>query len=113
MAPTKLKELSVQLQDLLGKGFSRPSILPWGSPILFVKKKDGAMCMCIYYRQLNKVMEKNNYPMPKMDNLFDQLRGVVVFSNIDLRFDYHQLSSRAEDNLRPYLGIDMAIISSL
>ncbi|XP_015169165.1 uncharacterized protein [Solanum tuberosum] len=71
MAPAELKELSVQLQDLLGKGFIRPSVSPWGAPVLFVKKKDGTMRLCIDYRQLNKVTVKNRYPMPRIDDLFD------------------------------------------
>ncbi|KAH0671324.1 hypothetical protein KY285_024119 [Solanum tuberosum] len=97
MAPAELKELSVQLQDLLGKGFIRPSVSPWGAPVLFVKKKDGTMRLCIDYRQLNKVTVKNRYPMPRINDLFDQLQGAVVFSKIDLRSGYHQLRIRAAD----------------
>jgi len=97
MAPAELKELSVQLQDLLGKGFIRPSVSPWGAPVLFVKKKDGTMRMCIDYRQLNKVTVKNRYPLPRIDDLFDQLQGASVFSKIDLRSGYHQLRIRAAD----------------
>ncbi|KAH0757160.1 hypothetical protein KY290_020653 [Solanum tuberosum] len=97
MAPAELKELSVQLQDLLGKRFIRPSVSPWGAPVLFVKKKDGTMRLCIDYRQLNKVTVKNRYPMPRIDDLFDQLQGAAVFSKIDLRFGYHQLRIRAAD----------------
>ena len=73
MAPAKLKELKVQLQDLLDKGFMRPSVSPWGAPVLFVKKKDGSMRMCIDYRQLNQFTIKNKYPLPRIDELFDQL----------------------------------------
>ena len=73
MAPAELKELKEQLKDLLDKGFIRPSISPWGAPVLFVKKKDGSLRMCIDYRQLNKVTIKNKYPIPRIDDLFDQL----------------------------------------
>ena len=97
MAPPELKELKEQLQDLLEKGFIRPSVLPWGAPVLFVKKKDGSMRMCIDYRKLNKVTIKNKYPLPRIDDLFDQLQGAKVFSKIDLRSGYHQLRIRASD----------------
>ena len=89
MAPTELKELKVQLQDLVDKGFIRPSVSFWGAPILFVKKKDGTLRLCIDYRQLNKITIKNKYPLPRIDDLFDQLRGASVFSKIDLRSGYH------------------------
>ena len=85
------------MQDLLCKGFIRPSVSSWGAPVLFVKKKDGSMRMCIDYRQLNKVTIKNKYPIPRIDDLFDQLQGASVFSKIDLRSGYHQLKIRAED----------------
>ncbi|TYK05232.1 pol protein [Cucumis melo var. makuwa] len=91
MAPAELKELKVQLQELLDKGFIRPSVSPWGAPVLFVKKKDGLMRLCIDYRELNKVTVKNRYPLPRIDDLFDQLRGATVFSKIDLRSGYHQV----------------------
>ncbi|KAL0536771.1 hypothetical protein IC582_025732 [Cucumis melo] len=91
MAPAELKELKVQLQELLDKGFIRPSVSPYGGPILFVKKKDGSMRLCIDYRELNKVTVKNKYPLPRIDDLFDQLKGATVFSKIDLRSGYHQL----------------------
>ena len=97
MAPTELKELKDQLQDLLSKGLIRPTISPWGAPILFVKKKDGTMRMCIDYRQLNKVTVKNKYPLSRIDDLFDQLHGASLFSKIDLRSGYHQLKIRASD----------------
>ena len=89
MAPAELKELKEQLQDLLSKGFIRPSVSPWDAPVLFVKKKDGSMRMCIDYRQLNKVTIRNKYPIPRIDDLFDQLQGASVFSKIDLRSGYH------------------------
>ncbi|TYK29809.1 ty3-gypsy retrotransposon protein [Cucumis melo var. makuwa] len=91
MAPAELKELKVQLQELLDKGFIRPNVSPWGAPVLFVKKKDGSMRLCIDYRELNKVTVKNRYPLPRIDDLFDQLQGATVFSKIDLRSGYHQL----------------------
>ncbi|KAL0544935.1 hypothetical protein IC582_020065 [Cucumis melo] len=97
MAPAELKELKVQLQELLDKGFIRPSVSPWGAPVLFVKKKDGSMRLCIYYRELNKVTVKNRYPLPRIDDLFDQLQGATVFSKIDLRSGYHQLIIKDED----------------
>ncbi|KAH9763231.1 Endonuclease [Citrus sinensis] len=97
MAPIELKELKVQLQELLDKGFIRPSVSPWGAPVLFVKKKDGSMGLCIDYWQLNMVTVKNQYPLPRIDDLFDQLQGAVVFSKIDLRSGYHQLKIRSED----------------
>ncbi|KAL0551335.1 hypothetical protein IC582_010421 [Cucumis melo] len=97
MAPAKLKELKVQLQELLDKGFIRPSVSPWGAPVLFVKKKDGSMRLCIDYMELNKVTVKNRYPLPRINDLFDQLQGATVFSKIDLRSGYHQLRIKDED----------------
>ena len=89
-----MKELKVQLQELLDKGFIRPSVSLWDAPALFVKKKDGSMRLCIDYRELNKVTVKNRYPLPRIDDLFDQLQGATVFSKIDLRSGYHQLRIR-------------------
>ncbi|KAG8489287.1 hypothetical protein CXB51_017338 [Gossypium anomalum] len=97
MAPMELKELKTQLQELTDKGFARPSFSPWGAPVLFVKKKDGTMRMCIDYRQLNKVTIKNKYMLPRIDDLFDQLKGASVFSKIDLRSGYYQLRVRDSD----------------
>ncbi|XP_072980902.1 uncharacterized protein [Typha angustifolia] len=97
MAPIELKELKVQLEELLLKGFIRPSVSPWGAPVLFVKKKDGTLRLCIDYRQLNQVTIKNKYPLPRIDDLFDQLKGARVFSKIDLRTGYHQLKVHEED----------------
>ncbi|GKV48697.1 hypothetical protein SLEP1_g55500 [Rubroshorea leprosula] len=97
MALTELKELKEQLQELLDKGFIRPSVSPWGAPVLFVKKKDGTMRLCIDYRELNKVTVRNRYPLPRIDDLFDQLVGAQVFSKIDLRSGYHQLKIKGED----------------
>ncbi|GKF78672.1 hypothetical protein Tco_0234240, partial [Tanacetum coccineum] len=86
LAPSEMKELSEQLKELSDKGFIRPSSSPWGAPILFVKKKDGSFWMCIDYRELNKLIVKNRYPLPRIDDLFDQLQGSSVYSKIDLRF---------------------------
>jgi len=91
----ELAELKVHIQELLDKGFIRPSNSPWG--VLFVKKKDGTFCLCIDYRQLNKVTMKNRYPLPRIDDLFDQLKGARVFSKIDLRSRYHQLRIKEQD----------------
>ena len=85
MVPVELQELKVQLQELLDKGFIRPSTSPWGAPILFAKKKDKTLRLCIEYKQLNRVAIKNRYPLPRVDDLFDQLRGERVYSKIDLR----------------------------
>ncbi|GJY66003.1 putative nucleotidyltransferase, ribonuclease H [Tanacetum coccineum] len=97
LAPSEMKELSEQLKELLEKGFIRPSSSPWGAPVLFVKKKDGSFRMCIDYRELNKLTVKNRYPLPRIDDLFDQLQGSSVYSKIDLRSGYHQLRIREED----------------
>ncbi|GJU78135.1 putative reverse transcriptase domain-containing protein [Tanacetum coccineum] len=94
LAPSEMKELSEQLKELSDKGFIRPSSSPWGAPVLFVKKKDGSFRMCIDYRELNKLTVKNRYPLPRIDDLFDQLQGSSVYSKIDLRSGYHQLRVR-------------------
>ena len=97
MSPLELSELKTQLEELLEKQFVRPSVSPWGAPVLLVKKKDGSMRLCVDYRQLNKVTIKNRYPLPRIDDLMDQLRGAAVFSKIDLRSGYHQIRVRTED----------------
>ena len=97
LAPSEMKEMMSQLQELLDKAFIRPSSSPWGATVLFVKKKDGSMRMCIDYRELNKVTIKNKYPFPRIDDLFDQLQGASCFSKIDLRSGYHQLKVKKED----------------
>ena len=97
MAPVELQELKVQIQELLGKGFIRPSTSPWGTPVLFAKKKDKTLQLCIDYRQLNRVTIKNRYRLPRFDDLFDQLKGARVYSKIDLRISYHQLRVREAD----------------
>ena len=94
MASVELQELKVQIQELLGKGFIRSSTSPWGAPVLFAKKKDKTLLLCIDYRQLNRVIIKNRYPLPRIDDLFDQLRGARVYSKIDLCTGYHQLRVR-------------------
>ncbi|GJW93516.1 hypothetical protein Tco_0173188 [Tanacetum coccineum] len=97
LAPSEMQELSNQLQELSDRGFIRPSTSPWGAPVLFVKKKDRSFRMCIDYRELNKLTVKNRYPLPRIDDLFDQLQGLSVYSKIDLRSGYHQLRVRDED----------------
>ena len=97
MAPAELRELKAQLEELLSKGFIRPSISPWGAPVLFVKKKDGSLRLCIDYRQLNRVTIRNQYPLPRIDELFYQLQGSQVYSKIDLRSGYHQLRVQESD----------------
>ena len=97
MSTPELKELQMQLEELLKKGYIRPNVSPWGDHVLFVKKKDGTLRLCIDYRQLNKATVKNKYPLPRIDDLFDQLRGSKVFSKIDLRSGYHQIRIKNED----------------
>jgi hypothetical protein len=97
MAPTELAELKLQIAELQQKGYICPSSSPWGAPILFVTKKDGSMRMCIDYRSLNEVTIKNKYPLPRIDDLFDQLQGAKYFSKIDLRSGYHQLRIKEAD----------------
>ena len=97
MDPVELRELKAQLEELLSKGYIRPSISPWGAPILFMKKKDGSLRLCIDYRQLNRVTIRNQYPLPRIDELFDQLQGSRVYSKIDLRSGYHQLRVQERD----------------
>jgi len=97
MALIELIELKKQLQELLNKGLIRPSVSPWGAPVLFVRKKDGSLRLCIDYRELNRVTVKNKYPLPRIDDLLDQLAGAAIFSKIDLRTGYHQLKIKPED----------------
>ena len=85
------------MEVLLKKWYIHPSVSPWGAPILFVKKKDGTLRLCIDFRQLNKSTVKNKYPLPRIDDLFDQLRGENIFSNIDPRAGYHQVRIKEED----------------
>ena len=97
MVPVELRELKAQLEELLSKGFIRLSISPWGAPVLFVKKKDGSLRFCIDYKKLNRVTIHNQYPLPRIDELFDQLQGSRVYSKIDLRSGYHQLRVQESD----------------
>nr|GEX27851.1 putative reverse transcriptase domain-containing protein [Tanacetum cinerariifolium] len=97
LAPSEMKELSHQLKELFDKGFIRPSSSPWGAPVLFVKNKDGLFRTCIDYQKLNKLTTKNHYPLPRIDDLFDQHQGSSVYSKIDLRSSYQQLMVREED----------------
>ncbi|GJT73626.1 putative reverse transcriptase domain-containing protein [Tanacetum coccineum] len=97
LEPSERKELSEQPKELSDKGFIRPSSSSWGAPVLFVKKKDGSFRMCIDYQELNKLTVKNRYPLPRIDDLIDQLQGSSVYSKIDLRSSYHQLRVREED----------------
>ncbi|KAL0287147.1 UNVERIFIED_CONTAM: Transposon Ty3-G Gag-Pol polyprotein [Sesamum calycinum] len=97
MAPVEWQELKKQVEELLGKGFIRPSTSPWGEPVLFAKKKDGSMRLCVDFRQLNRVTMKIKYPLPRIDNLLDQLKGATIFSKIDLRSGYWQLRIAEKD----------------
>ncbi|GKA22795.1 putative nucleotidyltransferase, ribonuclease H [Tanacetum coccineum] len=97
LAPSEMEELSSQLRELQDKGFIRPCSSPWGAPVLFVKKKDGSFRMYIDYKELNKLTIKNCYPLPRIDDLFDQLQGSHYFSKINLSFGYHQLRMHEDD----------------
>jgi len=97
MAPTELAELKKQLEDLLEKQFIQSSVSPWGALVLLVKKKDGSSRLYIDYRQLNKLTIKNKYPLPRINDLLDQLHGAIIFSKIDLCSGYHQILVKAEN----------------
>jgi hypothetical protein len=97
MSTPELVELKLQLKEMMDKGYIWPSVSPWGAPVMFVKKKDGTIRLCIDYRQLNKVTIKNKYPLPRIDDMFDQLGGASIFSKIDLRSGYHQVRIKSED----------------
>jgi hypothetical protein len=94
MSTPELKELQLQLEELLKKGYIHPSVSPWGTLVLFVKKKDGTLRLCIDFRQLNKVTIKNKYPLPRIDDIFDQLKGARIFSKIYLKSGYHQVMNK-------------------
>ena len=96
MAASELAELKKQLEELQRIGFIRPSSSPWGAPVLFVKKKDGSMRLCVDYRALNEVTIKNKYPLPSIDDLFDQLKGAKYFSKIDLRYGFAEKFNGAD-----------------
>ncbi|XP_052735534.1 uncharacterized protein LOC128197518 [Vigna angularis] len=97
MAPAELVELKKQIEELMDKQFIKPSVSPWGAPVLLVKKKDGSSRLCVDYRQLNKLTIKNKYPLPRIDDLLDQLHGASIFSKIDLRSGYHQIRVKEDD----------------
>jgi hypothetical protein len=97
MVANQLAQSKEQLQELLDKGYIHPSASPWGAPVIFAPKKDGTQRICVHYRSLNEVTIKNKYPLPSIDDLFDQLKGACVFSKVDLRSGYHQLNIRASD----------------
>jgi hypothetical protein len=94
MPVNELVELKKQIAELQSKGFIHPSSSPWGAPMLFVEKKDRTQWMCVDYRSLNEVTIKNKYPLLRIEDLFDQMKGASIFSKIDLRSGYHQLKIR-------------------
>jgi hypothetical protein len=94
MVVEELKELKKQLTELQEAGYIRPSSSPWGAPVLFVQKKDGSQRTCVDYRTLNDVTVKNKYPLPRIEDLFNRMRGARVFSKIELRSGYHQMKIR-------------------
>jgi hypothetical protein len=108
----ELEELKKQLNELSDKGYIGPSTSPWGSPVLFVKKKDGSMRMCIDYQNMNDVTVKNKYPLPRIDDLLDQLRNTKFFSKIDLRSGYDQMKIQSEDIPKTTLSQGMDNMSS-
>jgi hypothetical protein len=97
MSTTELVELKLQLKEMFDKCYIRPSVSPWGEPTLFVKNKDDTLKFFIDYRQLNKMTIKNKYPLPRIDNFFEQLRGATIFSKIELKSGYHQVRIKDED----------------
>ena len=97
MSTPELQELKMQLKELLDLGLIRPSVSPRGAPIIFIRNKDGSWRICIDYRQLNKATIKNQYPLPRIDDLFDQMKGAMVFSKIDFQSGYHQLRIKEDD----------------
>jgi hypothetical protein len=97
MSLSELTKLKIQLQELLDKEYIRPSVSPWGAPVLFVKKKDETLRLCIRYRHLNNMTIKNKYPLPRINDLFDQVGGANIFLKLDLRYGYHQVRIKDED----------------
>jgi hypothetical protein len=97
MSTPELVELKLQLREIMDKGYIRPNVSPWGAPVLFVKKKEDTLRLCIDYRQLNKLTIKNKCPLPRIDDLFDQLGGAYILSKIELRSGYHQVRIKGED----------------
>jgi hypothetical protein len=112
MSLEELKGLKKQLTELQEAGYIRPSSSPWGATVLFVQKKDGSHRMCVDYRSLNNVIVKNKYPLPCIEDLFDQMRDARVFSKIDLRSGYHQMKIRPSDNSKTDFRPDMVYMSS-
>jgi hypothetical protein len=113
MSTPELQELKMQLKELLDLGLIRPSVSPWGAPVIFIRKKDGSWRLCIDYRQLNKATIKNQYPLPRIDDLFDQMKGATVFSKIDCDPGITSYGSRRMTFLRPPLRRDLDITSLL
>jgi hypothetical protein len=113
MSTPELQELKMQLKELLDLGLIRPSVSPWGALVIFIRKKDGSWRLCIDYHQLNKATIKNQYPLPRIDDLFDQMKGATVFSKIDLRSGYHQLRIKEDDVPKTPLRRDLDITSLL
>ena len=111
MPVNELVELKKQIAELQSKGFIRPNSSPWGAPVLFVEKKDGTQRMCVDYRSFNEVTIKNKYPLPRIEDLFDQMKGASVFSKIDLRSGYHQLKSGSRISRRPHFAPGMDYMS--
>ena len=111
MPAKDLEEIKKQIKELLEKGYIRPSSSPWGAPVLLVEKKDGSLRMVVDYRALNEVTIKNKYPLPMINDLFDQLQGAKVFSKIDLRSGYHQLKIKNRIYPRQPLPRDMGFMS--
>ena len=102
--------MNKQLDELIEKKFIRPNTSPWGAPVLFVKKPDGSLRLCIDYRGLNAVTIKNKYPLPRINDLFEQLQGARVFSKIDLRTGYYQLKIKEEDIEKNSLHFKIQIV---
>jgi hypothetical protein len=113
MSSTQLIELKKHIKELLEKGFIRPSSSPWGAPVIFVEKKDGTQRMCVDYRLLNEVTTKNKYPLPRIEDLFDQMRGAKVFSKTDLRSGYHQMKIDGRIFLKMHSPLGMDFMSIL
>ena len=97
MSTPELQELKMKLKELLDLGLIHPSVSPWGAPVIFIRKKDESWRLCIDYRQLNKATIKNQYPLPRINDLFDQMKGATVFSKIDFRSGYNQLRIKEDD----------------